>query len=86
LAQSITAFNEGLVKLTPVDDALVPVRVPSLLAVIVTVTAAIFSSPTKFLYHYPINAATLLRFFFLLTPGLLLLSHDFQGRLRIDLG
>ena len=44
LAQSITAFSDGLVKLTPVDDALEPVKVPSELAVIVTVTAAIVSS------------------------------------------
>jgi hypothetical protein len=41
LAQSITAFNEGLVKLTPVDEALEPVKVPSELVVIVTVTDAI---------------------------------------------
>jgi hypothetical protein len=41
LAQAITAFNEGLVKLTPVDEALDPVIVPSALVVIVTVTDAI---------------------------------------------
>jgi hypothetical protein len=40
-AQSITAFNEGLVKLTPVEDALVPVMVPSAFCVTVIVTAAI---------------------------------------------
>jgi hypothetical protein len=41
LAQSITALSEALVKLTPADDALVPVIVPSAFCVIVTVTAAI---------------------------------------------
>jgi hypothetical protein len=40
LAQSITAFRDGLVKLTPVDDALEPVIVPSALVVKVTVTDA----------------------------------------------
>jgi hypothetical protein len=38
----MTAFKEGLVKLTPVDEALDPVIVPSALAVTVIVTAAIF--------------------------------------------
>jgi hypothetical protein len=35
------SFKEGLVKLTPVDEALEPVKVPSELVVIVTVTDAI---------------------------------------------
>jgi hypothetical protein len=39
------ALKEALVKLTPDDDALVPVIVPSAFCVIVIVTAAMVFSP-----------------------------------------